>query len=158
MSSQTEHSLNFNSQCAICGLSILKNSAVAIYWRGTDSPDEMQSSMAHKSCLASVLHSGVPHNLSLGEAKAENNNLNAVMNGEAEKQLITLQDGFWVAWYYLKQIFENTGGTFDLSDVLSASEPFFKPDQPADSAMTEYWLEAYERFLKEGIPPLKELK
>ena len=158
MSSQTELPLNYNSQCAICGISISENSAVAISWQGTDTPDEMQSSMAHRFCLASVLHSSVPHNLSSGEAEAENNNIRAVKNGKAEKQLMTLQDGFWVAWYYLKQIYDNTGGTFNLSDVLSASEPFFQPDQPADSAMTEYWLEAYERFLKEGIPPLKELK
>ena len=157
MSSQTELPSDFNSQCAICGLSISDNSAVAISWYGTDTPDETQSVMAHKTCLASVFHSSVPHNLDSDEVEADNNDLHVVNNGEAEKQLIMLQDGFWIAWYYLKQIYDNTGGTFDLSDVLSASEPFFQPDQPADSAMTEYWLEAYKRFLEEGIPPLKKL-
>ena len=73
------------------------------------------------------------------------------------KEHLSLEDAFWVTWYYLKNIYDTNNGTFDLSDILSASEPFFKIDEPADSAMTEYWLEAYKTFKEKGIPPLKQL-
>ena len=74
------------------------------------------------------------------------------------KENLSLEDAFWVTWYYLENIYESNDGKFDLSDILSASEPFLKNDQPADSAMIEYWLEAYIKFKEKGIPPLKQLK
>lgn len=74
------------------------------------------------------------------------------------KESLSLEDAFWVTWYYLENIYDANDGTFDLSDILSASEPLFHADKPADSAMTEYWLETYKKFKEKGIPPLKELK
>jgi hypothetical protein len=74
------------------------------------------------------------------------------------KEHLSVEDAFWVAWYYLKNIYDSNDGKFDLSDILSASEPFFYSDKPADSAMTEYWLEAYTKFKEKGIPPIKTLK
>ena len=70
---------------------------------------------------------------------------------------LSLEDAFWVSWYYLKNIHDANDGRFDLSDILSASEPFFNSGKPADSAMTEYWLEAYKVFKENGIPPIKKL-
>ena len=73
------------------------------------------------------------------------------------KEHLSLEDAFWVTWYYLKNIYDSNNGSFDLSDILSASEPFFSKDKPADSAMTEFWLEAFMKFKENGIPPLKQL-
>jgi hypothetical protein len=74
------------------------------------------------------------------------------------KEQLSVEDAFWVTWYYLKNIYDSNDGKFDLSDILSASEPFFNLDKPADSAMSEYWLEAYIKFKEQGIPPIKVLK
>lgn len=147
MSNLKEHTKEYKYQCAFCGETIQEDSAVALTWSETDTPDESQSAMAHKSCFGSVLHLSAPNNL-----------MTNVFGNSMLNQKVTLQDGFWITWYYLKQIFDYTGGKFDLSDVLSASEPFFQANQPADSAMTEYWMEAYKKFLQEGIPPVKKLK
>ena len=73
------------------------------------------------------------------------------------KENLSLEDAFWVTWYYLKNIYDSNNGDFNLADILSASEPFLNNDKPADSAMTEYWLEAYTKFKKDGIPPIKRL-
>jgi hypothetical protein len=74
------------------------------------------------------------------------------------KEQLSLEDAFWVTWYFLKNIYDSNDGKFDLSDILSASEPFFDVIKPADSAMTEYWLKAFIKFKEEGIPPVKILK
>jgi hypothetical protein len=85
---------------------------------------------------------------------------------------LSSEDAFWVMWYFLKEHYDSSSGQFDVSDILSASEPTeFDIDghidgnvlrdrniAPADSGMISSWNEAIEKFEKEGIPPTKKLK
>jgi hypothetical protein len=64
MNNLTEEPPDFNYQCAFCGLTIVERSAVTITWAETETPDEVQSVMAHKACLTSVLHHSIPNKLS----------------------------------------------------------------------------------------------
>jgi hypothetical protein len=64
------------------------------------------------------------------------------------------------------------GGEFDLSDILSASQPFEFDDnghfdgqvkgnrriEPADSGMVWHWNEAVKKFREEGKPKPTPLK
>ena len=79
------------------------------------------------------------------------------------------EDAFWVMWYFLKEHYDLSGGKFDVSDILSASEPMeFNSNghidgkilgnritAPADNGMISFWNEAIEKFIKNGIPPTK---
>ncbi len=75
---------------------------------------------------------------------------------------ISIEDGFWTMFYFLKEHYDLSGGTFDISCILSASEPMPRVNGinniPADSSMIDYWNEAFEKFKDKGIPPFKELK
>ena len=55
-----------------------------------------------------------------------------------------------------------SNNTFDVSDILSASEPMDWDDsgikRPADSGMIDFWNEALEKYRKRGIPDWKKLK
>ena len=37
---------------------------------------------------------------------------------------LTVEEAFWVLWYFLEGHYKLSGGQFDLSDILSASQPF----------------------------------
>jgi hypothetical protein len=86
----------------------------------------------------------------LSEGKIDN-------NGKiSSSETITEKEGYEALIYMLKAFWEDTGSN-DLTDILSGGE-YWCPDQPADSAFWEYWLEAIEKVRKEGPPPLKQLK
>ena len=74
---------------------------------------------------------------------------------------LTEEEGFLVMWYFLQGHYELAGGQFDISDILSASEPITfngsNVKRPADSGMIWHWNEAVKKFRAEGIPPLKTL-
>ena len=75
---------------------------------------------------------------------------------------ITIEEGFWTMFYFLKEHYDLSGGEFDVSDILSASEPVTISGTsikvPADSGMISFWNEAFEKYKQNGIPPLKELR
>jgi hypothetical protein len=83
---------------------------------------------------------------------------------EFTKDKLTVEESFWVMWYFLKEHYDLSGGTFDVSDILSASEPVpliingKEIRIPADSGMISFWNEAIEKYKKEGIPPLKSFR
>jgi hypothetical protein len=58
--------------------------------------------------------------------------------------------------------YELSNNSFELSDVLSASEPFdWKGDgikRPADDGMIVFWNEALEKYKKQGKPDWKQFK
>jgi hypothetical protein len=88
------------------------------------------------------------------------------------KTTFSSEEAFWIMWYFLKEHYDLSGGQFDISDILSASEPMEHDPQghidgqmlgnrktsPADNRMILFWNEAIERFRAEGIPPTKRLK
>ena len=78
------------------------------------------------------------------------------------KDNISIEDSFWIMWYFLQEHYELTDGKFDLSGILSACEPmdWFNDNikRPADNGMIEFWNEAYEKYKKEGIPNWKQLR
>ena len=83
------------------------------------------------------------------------------MNEEFSEHNLTSEESFWVMWHFLKKNYDLSGGTFDVSDILSASEPVTiqgtEIKLPADSSMVSFWNEAIEEYKKNGIPPLKAL-
>lgn len=74
-------------------------------------------------------------------------------------------------WYFLKEHYDLSGGQFDISDILSASQPMEfdakghfdgkvlgnRTIAPADSGMVSFWNEAIEKYRKFGIPTTKDL-
>jgi len=82
------------------------------------------------------------------------------------------EEAFWVMHYFLKGHYELAGGEFDLSDILSASQPFEFDNKgrfdgevkgnrnirPADSGMIWHWNEAIKKYREEGIPKPNPLK
>lgn len=72
---------------------------------------------------------------------------------------LTAEDAFWVMHYFLEENRQLSNGTFDISDILSASEPvpIAVTGQlvPADSGMISFWNEAVEKYRKQGPPPRK---
>jgi hypothetical protein len=78
---------------------------------------------------------------------------------EFSKDTLTAEESFWVMWYFLRENHDLSDGTFDVSDILSASEPVTiigtEIKVPADSGMVSFWNDAIEKFKKDGIPPLK---
>ena len=75
---------------------------------------------------------------------------------------LTAEDAFWVMWYFLEEHYTLSNNTFDVSDILSASEPAPLAEQgklvPADSGMISFWNDAVEKYRKLGPPPQKVLK
>ena len=65
-------------------------------------------------------------------------------------------------FYFLEKHYELSDGTFDISDILSASEPMVWNGsgikKPADCGMVGYWNEALEKYRKGGKPDWKRLK
>lgn len=82
---------------------------------------------------------------------------------EFETGSISVEDGFWVMYYFLEAHYELSGGTFGTTEILSASTPYnwkgiYDDLMPADRAMISYWNEALERYRREGKPAEKKLK
>ena len=91
-------------------------------------------------------------------------------NGFVNEQL-TAEESFWVMFYFLEGHYELSGGHFDLSDILSASQPFEFDEKghfdgqvlsnrtvaPADSAMISDWNTAIKKFREQGRPPTTKL-
>jgi hypothetical protein len=101
--------------------------------------------------------------------------LSSIISNDMEqfkKVNLSSEDAFWVMWYFLEAHYELSGGTFDVSDILSASQPIEldanghidgkvlegRVTTPADSGMISFWNDAIERFLKEGKPSTKMLE
>jgi len=88
------------------------------------------------------------------------------------KETLSGEDAFWVMWYFLEGHYELAGGEFDLSDILSASQPFEFDENghfdgqvngdrriaPADNGMVWHWNEAVKKFREQGRPIPKPLK
>jgi len=74
---------------------------------------------------------------------------------------LTAEDAFWVMQYFLEENYRLSNGTFDISDILSVSEPVPVAAAghlvPADSGMISFWNEAVEKYRKQGPPPRKIL-
>ena len=91
---------------------------------------------------------------------------------EFTESLLTEQEAFWVMFYFLKEHYELSGGQFDISDILSASQPFeFNENghfdgkvngnrkvKVADSGMIWHWNEAIKKYKEYGIPKPEPLK
>ncbi len=75
---------------------------------------------------------------------------------------LSSEDAFWVMWYFLQEHYELSENTFDVSDILSASEPMDWDGsgikRPADSGMIEFWNDALDKYKKEGKPEWKHLR
>ena len=79
---------------------------------------------------------------------------------------LTEEEAFWVMHYFLNGHYELAGGEFDLSDILSATQPFEFDDNghfdgevkgkriiaPADSGMVWHWNEAVKKYREQGRP------
>lgn len=81
---------------------------------------------------------------------------------EFKEDNLTTEDAFWVMWYFLQEHYELSNNTFDVSDILSASEPMDWDGsgikRPADNGMIDFWNEALEKYRKQGKPDWKTLK
>jgi hypothetical protein len=76
---------------------------------------------------------------------------------------ITVEESFWVMYYFLESHYDLSEGSFDVSDILSASAPFnwmgmYNDLMPADRGMISYWNEALEKFKTEGKPEEMKLR
>ena len=74
-------------------------------------------------------------------------------------------------WYFLKEHYDLSEGTFDVSDILSASEPIEFDEKghidgqvlgnrkvaPADHGMISFWNAAVKKIKEHGLPPTKIL-
>src|SRR5690606_36729727 len=79
---------------------------------------------------------------------------------------LTEEEACWVMRYFLDGHYELVGGEFDLTDILSATQPFEFDDNghfdgevkgkrriaPADSGMVCHWNEAEKKFREQGRP------
>lgn len=87
------------------------------------------------------------------------------------KEQLTAEEAFWVMFYFLKEHYDLSEGTFDVSDILSASEPVEfnsmvhfdtkvkgnRPMAPIDNGMISFWNDAIEKFKRDGMPPAKKI-
>lgn len=85
---------------------------------------------------------------------------------------LTEEESFWVMFYFLESHYELANGDFELSDILSASQPFeFDNDGhfdgqvkgnriilPADNGMVWHWNEAIKKYREQGRPNPTSLK
>jgi hypothetical protein len=90
---------------------------------------------------------------------------------EFSKEMLTEEEAFWVMFYFLDGHYKLSDGQFELSDILSASQPFEFDEKghidgevhgnrsvaPADSAMVAYWNEAVKKFREQGRPGVEQL-
>lgn len=88
-------------------------------------------------------------------------------NNWFSNEQLTAEESFVVMFYFLERHYELSGGHFDLSDILSASQPFefnkkghfdgqalgYRKVAPADSAMIYDWNAAIKKFKEQGLPP-----
>ena len=78
------------------------------------------------------------------------------------KESFSNEEAFWIMWYFLKEQFDLSNNTFDVSDILGACEPMDWDGTgtkiPADRGMIDFWNEAVEKFKRNGIPNFKDLK
>ena len=79
---------------------------------------------------------------------------------------LTEEEAFWVMFYFLEGHYKLSGGQFDVSDILSASQPFEFDEKghidgqvhgdrrvaPADHGMIWHWNEAIKKFKNQGKP------
>lgn len=81
---------------------------------------------------------------------------------EFKDDKLTSEDAFWVMFYFLQEHYELSENTFDVSDILSASEPMdwnrTGIKRPADSGMIDFWNDAIEKYKKQGKPDWKKLR
>jgi len=81
---------------------------------------------------------------------------------EFKTESLSSEEAFWVMFYFLQEHYELSENTFDVSDILSASEPMDWDGsgikRPADSGMIDFWNEALEKFRKQGKPECKRLE
>ena len=84
---------------------------------------------------------------------------------------LTEEEAFWVMFYFLEGHYELSDGQFDISDILSASQPFEfdkrghfdgqvhanRRTAPAGSGMIWHWNEAVKKFREQGKPLPKPL-
>lgn len=65
-------------------------------------------------------------------------------------------------WYFLQEHYELSNNTFDVSDILSTSEPIDWDGsgikRPVDRGMIDFWNEAIEKNRKHGKPDWKKMK
>jgi hypothetical protein len=87
-----------------------------------------------------------------------------------KKDNFTTEDAFWIMYYFLEKHYTLSKGQFDLSDILSASQPTGFDEAghfnltnsenlfiaPADRSMIEYWNEAVDKYKSDGRPGLKK--
>ncbi len=85
---------------------------------------------------------------------------------------LTEEEAFWVMRYFLEEHYELSLGQFDVSDILSATQPFEFDDNgnfdgevkgkrriaPADSGMVWHWNEAVKKYREQGRPKPIQLK
>jgi hypothetical protein len=86
-------------------------------------------------------------------------------------ETLTEEEAFWVMFYFLEGHYKLSDGQFDISDILSASQPFEfdkrghfdgqvhenRSTAPADSGMIWHWNEAVKKFRAQGKPSPKPL-
>jgi hypothetical protein len=91
---------------------------------------------------------------------------------EFSTETLTEEEAFWVMYYFLDGHYELAGGEFDLTDILSASQPFEFDEnghfdgqvkgnrkiKPADSGMVWHWNEAIKKYREQGLPKSTPLK
>jgi len=84
---------------------------------------------------------------------------------------LTEEDAFWVMRYFLHEHYDLSGGQFDVSDILSATQPFEFDENDnfdgkvkgnrtvkvADSGMIWHWNEAVKKYKELGRPKPNEL-
>ena len=85
---------------------------------------------------------------------------------------LTEEEAFWVMYYFLQGHYALSHGQFDVSDILSASQPFEfdskghfdgqvlgnRDVRPADHGMISHWNEAIKKFRDNGRPTPQPLK
>ena len=87
-------------------------------------------------------------------------------SNEFSNNTLTEEEAFCVMRYFLEGHYEMAGGEFELSDILSASQPFefdenghfdgqvlgIRKTTPADSSMVWHWNEAVKKYREQGRP------
>ena len=85
---------------------------------------------------------------------------------------LTEEEAFWVMRYFLHEHYDLSGGQFDVSDILSATQPFEFDDKghfdgkvvgdriikPADHGMVWHWNEALKKYRELGRPKPEALR
>lgn len=76
---------------------------------------------------------------------------------------LSVEESFWVMYYFLEKHHDLSEGSFDVSDILSASTPFnwmgmYEDLMPADRSMIAYWNEAVEKYKSAGKPKEMQLR